>query len=63
MYFFKVFLLGIVTLFKIFLLFIKYFFFGIYNIITIFPKYFILGIITIFSKKKKGRSFSPTHSP
>lgn len=56
MYFFKVFLLGIVTLFKIFLLFIKYFFIGIYNIITIFPKYFILGIITIFSKKKKTKA-------
>lgn len=56
MYFFKIFGLGIISLFKVLISFIKYFFLGIYNIITIFPKYFILGIMTILGKREKNKS-------
>lgn len=47
------FITGIMTIFKLVVLIIKYFFIGLFNIVTIFPKYFILGIMTIFGKKKK----------
>lgn len=53
MYFFKIFFSGIITIIKILILLIKYFFIGLFNIITIFPKYFIIGLITIFTRKKK----------
>lgn len=53
MYIFKIFILGIISTFKGLISFIKYFFIGLYNIVTIIPKYFIIGIKTIFSKRKK----------
>lgn len=53
MYIFKIFILGIISTFKGLISFIKYFFIGLANIITIIPKYFIIGIMTIFGKRKK----------
>lgn len=55
MYFIKIFITGIITIFKLVILIIKYFFIGLFNIVTIFPKYFVLGIMTIFGKKKKAK--------
>lgn len=54
-YFFKIFYQGIVSLIKFAIRIVKYFFIGLYNIITIIPKYFIFGITAIFGKKKKKR--------
>lgn len=53
MYFFKVFFLGIISLFKGLVSFIKYFCIGFINIITIIPRYFFIGIMTLFGKRKK----------
>ena len=53
MYIVKIFGLGSTVLFKAILNLFRYFFIGLYTIITIFPKYFIIGIDTIFSRKKK----------
>ena len=52
MYFFKIFILGIVTLFKCLIFFIKYFFIGLFDVITFIPRYFFIGFFTIFNKKK-----------
>lgn len=56
MYFFKVFFLGLVSIFKGIGLLIKYFFIGLLNVITFIPKYFIIGIMVIFGKKKRSKS-------
>ncbi|MGN1342889.1 MAG: class B sortase [Bacilli bacterium] len=56
MYFIKLFITGIISTFKGIVSFVKYFFIGLFNIITIFPKYFVLGIMTIFGKKKKEKT-------
>lgn len=56
MYFFRIFILGITTLFKGLISFIKYFFIGLFDIITIIPRYFIIGIMTIFGKRKKEKT-------
>ena len=52
MYFFKTFAYGIVAIFKGIIKFIKYFFIGLFNVITIIPKYFIFGIMALFGKKR-----------
>ena len=51
--FFRIFFLGIQSILKGIVLFFKYFFIGLVNIITILPKYFISGINVIFGKKNK----------
>ena len=56
MYVVKVFSLGIFTLLKFILNLFRYFFIGLYTIITIFPKYFIIGANTIFNKRSKNKS-------
>ena len=53
MYFFRIFILGITSLFKGLISFVKYFFVGLFDIITIIPRYFIIGIMIIFGKRKK----------
>lgn len=53
--FFRIFILGITTLFKSLVSFIKYFFIGLFNVIIFIPKYFVIGIISIFSKKKTSK--------
>lgn len=53
MYFFRIFILGIVSLFNGLISFIKYFFIGLFDVVTFIPRYFIIGIMTIFGKKKK----------
>lgn len=47
---------GIVTIFKWIINVIKYFFVGLFNVLTFFPKYFIIGILTILGKRKKEKS-------
>lgn len=56
MYFLRIFILGIISIFKSLIFFIKYFFIGLFDIVTIIPKYFIIGIMAIFSKKKKTKT-------
>lgn len=51
--FFRIFILGIVFLSKGLISFIKYFFIGLFDVITFIPRYFIIGIRTIFGKRKK----------
>ena len=51
--FFRIFILGIVFLSKGLISFIKYFFIGLFDVITFIPRYFIIGIKTIFGKRKK----------
>ncbi len=53
MYFFRIFILGITTLFKSLIFFIKYFFIGLFNVISFIPRYFIIGIMSIFGKRDK----------
>lgn len=53
MYFFRIFILGITTLFKGLIFFAKYFFIGLFDTIAFIPKYFVIGIMTIFGKRKK----------
>ena len=53
MYIFRIFSLGIITLFNCLISFIKYFLIGLTYIITFIPRYFVIGIMTIFGKKKK----------
>ncbi len=53
MHFFKLFVTGLISVFKGMISFVKCFFTGVFTILTIFPKYFVLGIISIFSKKEK----------
>ena len=53
MYIFRIFILGIITLFNCLISFIKYFFIGLINVITFIPRYFVIGIMTIFGKKNK----------
>ena len=52
MKFFNLFILGIKTIFFTSIKLFKYFFIGLFNIITLIPKYFIIGIKAIFGKKK-----------
>lgn len=52
MYFIRIFILGIKTLFNFFILSIKHFFIGLIEIVCFIPKYFIIGITSIFGKKK-----------
>lgn len=56
MYFFRIFILGIISIINGLVSFIKYFFIGFYNIITIIPRYFIIGVMTLFGKRKKEKS-------
>lgn len=56
MYFFKIFYLGIVSILKGIVLFVKYFFIGLFNVVTFIPRYFVIGIMAIFSKKKKTKA-------
>lgn len=60
MYIIKLFITGVISVFKGIVLFIKYFFIGLFNIIIMIPKYFILGIMVIFGKKKKEKSSKQT---
>lgn len=53
MNFIKFFILGIKTIIKGIIYTLKYFFIGLFTIITIFPKYFIIGVKSIFFRKKK----------
>lgn len=53
MYIIKLFITGIVAIFKGIVLFVKYFFIGLFNVIIMIPKYFVIGIMTIFGKRKK----------
>ena len=54
--FFKLFYLGLITIFKKFFNLIKYFLIGIITIVTLFPKYFIIGLQVIFKKKEIKKS-------
>ena len=56
MNFFKLFLLGIRSIFYAFYRFIRYFGIGFINVFTFIPKYFIDGILIIFKKRKKEKS-------
>lgn len=56
MYFFKIFILGITSIFKGLISFFKYFLIGLFNIIIIIPRYFYIGVITIFRKRKKEKT-------
>ncbi len=56
MNFFKLFLLGLITIFKKLLNFVKYFLIGIITIVTLFPKYFIIGLQVIFKKREIKKS-------
>lgn len=56
MEFFRIFILGIISLVKGAISFVKYFFIGLFNIITIIPRFFIIGIMTIFAKREKNRT-------
>ena len=53
MNFFKLFLLGIRSIFYTFYRLIRYFGIGFINVFTFIPKYFIDGILIIFKKRKK----------
>lgn len=50
--------IGLKKILKIIISLFKYFFIGIYTVITIIPKYFIIGISTIFNRKKNNNSIS-----
>lgn len=52
---FKMFFIGIFTIFEMIINFIKYFFIGLFTSIIIIPKYFIIGIMYIFSKDKRSK--------
>ena len=52
MKFINLFVLGIKSIFFTSIKLFKYFFIGLFNIITLIPKYFIIGIKAIFGKKK-----------
>lgn len=54
----KLFLLGIVSIFKFILRLFKYFFIGLFNVIIFIPKYFVIGIIYIFKKDKRKKAIS-----
>ena len=54
--FLRIFLLGIVSIFKGIINFFRYFFIGLINVITFIPRYFIIGIMVLFGKKKKEKS-------
>lgn len=56
MNFFKLFLLGIRSIFYTFYRLIRYFGIGFINVFTFIPKYFIDGILIIFKKRKKEKS-------
>lgn len=53
MKFINLFVLGIKSIFFTSIKLFKYFFIGLFNIITLIPKYFIIGIKFIFGKKEK----------
>lgn len=52
---FKMFFIGLFTIFEMIINFFKYFFIGLITSIIIIPKYFIIGIIYIFNKDKRDR--------
>ncbi len=52
---FKMFFIGIFTIFEMVINFIKYFFIGLFTSIIIIPKYFVIGIMYIFSKDKRSK--------
>ena len=51
--FFRIFGLGIVSIFKGIYNFFKYFFIGLLDVIIFIPKYFVIGIMVLLGKKKK----------
>lgn len=51
MYFFKIFILGLTSLFKGLISFIRYFFIGMFVTVTIIPKYLIIGIMSLLDKR------------
>lgn len=53
MYFFKIFILGIKTVFNCFISFVNYFLIGLVNIITIIPRCIIYIIMVIIGKREK----------
>lgn len=53
MYFFRIFLLGIISIFKGIVKLFRYFFIGLVNIIIFIPRYFVIGIMVIFGKRKR----------
>lgn len=52
MSFFKLFYLGLITIYKKTFVIARYFLIGLVVLFTIFPKYFIIGLQVIFKKKK-----------
>ena len=52
---FKMFFIGLFTVFEMIINFFKYFFIGLITSIIIIPKYFIIGIMYIFNKDKRDR--------
>lgn len=51
--FFRIFLLGITSIFKGIVRLFRYFFIGLVNTIIFIPRYFVVGIMVIFGKRKK----------
>ena len=54
--FFKLFILGIQSIYLGIIKFFRYFGIGVFNIVTLIPMYFWIGILTIFGKRKRERS-------
>ena len=54
--FFKLFILGIQSIYLGIIKFFRYFGIGVFNIVTLIPRYFWIGILTIFGKRKRERS-------
>lgn len=56
--FFRYFYFGIISIFKLIFLLIKYFLKGLLEVVILIPKYFIKGIIFIFKRKWKKEYFN-----
>lgn len=54
--FFKLFILGIQSIYLGIIKFFRYFGIGVFNIVTLIPRYFWIGVLTIFGKRKKEKS-------
>jgi len=54
--FFRMFFLGITSIFKGIIAFFRYFFIGLVNTISFIPRYFVIGILVIFGKRKREKS-------
>lgn len=54
--FFKLFILGIQSIYLGIIKFFRYFGIGVFNIVTLIPRYFWIGILTTFGKRKRERS-------